>query len=245
MKAHNHFDITYMAWEEFRDLLLERKDFVERLTSDYSLLIGGSVYDHTYVYLLLRYDILLMYLGSDKKYGLEDKKPFFQAFTELSHWLFVWPPVPEMIRECYRHEFTLQLDRIAHILNTPRPTTIIYSGLRDIPTKGTWVFKRDFSRESSHVKVIKLDGFTMTSLGRFPDLNEVLDDAYDWIIQSYAPLLPQWGEWRVFMVGGKAKSTVLTTWNSELKAWTWNKVETLFTLEELTLRISFSFAILD
>jgi hypothetical protein len=186
-------------------------------------------------------DILLIYLDSNSVYDLRDNgKPFLQAFTALSHCLFVWPSLQERIRESHRHEYTLQLDRIANILKTPRPKTIRFSGgLSNIPTKGVWVFKRDFSCSGTHVKIIKLDGFAATSLGHFQDIQEIVTDDYDWIIQPYIPLLRQWGEWRVFLIGGKAKYTVLTTWWPEQNIWTWNKVETLFTLEELTLRVSF------
>jgi hypothetical protein len=44
MKSHG-FDITYMAWENFRDDLLGTEDFIERLTSKYNLLIGGLISD--------------------------------------------------------------------------------------------------------------------------------------------------------------------------------------------------------
>ena len=42
LKQHGSFDVTYMAWEDFRDLLLHDDDVIEKLTGAYSVLLGGA-----------------------------------------------------------------------------------------------------------------------------------------------------------------------------------------------------------
>jgi len=166
----------------------------------------------------------------------ENHDRFIDAYTDLSHRLLVWPPISEMEREGLKHQWVRQLDQIAKVLNTPRPITLAVTE-DSIPTEGKWVLKREFSANCEHVETVDLDNMTeaaIKSLG--PIRRAVGDDDFKWIIQSYQPLLRQWGEWRVLLIGGRTRYIILTTKSREERrdGWDWNKVEYLYTLEELT-----------
>jgi len=170
-------------------------------------------------------------------YGLDDHQKLLCVYTELSHWILIWPQPSEMHREGKKHQYIRQLDRIARIDDSPRPLTRLLSDKGQIPTGGgVWVIKREFSAFGCHVRVVDLDGLRKDSKEYQDAFQEVWSSSFDWIIQSYVPLLEQWGEWRVFMIGGKATYTVMTTKQpgGGSDDWDWNKVESLFTLEELT-----------
>lgn len=155
---------------------------------------------------------------------------------DLSHRLLVWPPVQEKQREGAKYESTRQLDRIAKTMGMPRLTSLVLT--RDtIPTSGKWVLKWEFSADSDHVEIVDLDGKTKEKIRSMAPIRQALDDSkHKWIVQSYAHLLQQWGEWRVFLIGGKARYIILTAKaEGERKdKWEWNKVDYLYSLNKLT-----------
>jgi hypothetical protein len=158
------------------------------------------------------------------------------AYTDLSHRILIWPCVAEMDREGLKHQWVRQLDQIARTLNTPRPVTEeLTEGA--IPKSGKWVVKREYSANCEHVEIVELDGSTATAIKSLKPIKGALkDDGFKWIIQSHAPLLQQWGEWRVFMIGGKVRYIILTAKSEDGRkdGWTWNRVDHVHTLNKLT-----------
>jgi hypothetical protein len=111
-------------------------------------------------------------------------------------------------------------------MQTPRPITQLLSK-ETTPTSGKWVAKRDRSAHGDHVQKVDFDQMTDDD-----PLQHVWQDInHQWIIQGYVPLLEQWGEWRVFLINGKVRYVTMTT--LENNEWTWNKADSMFTLEKL------------
>jgi hypothetical protein len=42
LKRHEHFNVTFLSWEQLRDGLISSNDFADRLASNYSVLLGGT-----------------------------------------------------------------------------------------------------------------------------------------------------------------------------------------------------------
>jgi hypothetical protein len=172
---------------------------------------------------------------SDTIYGIkgEDKIRFCNAYTDLSYCLLVWPSPSEMRLSGTKHEWIRQLDRIAKSQGNPRPITLSLREGCTVPTNGTWVLKREFSENCQHVEIVDF----LDSVTRKKNLQRVWKDTrYLWVLQTYVPLLERWGEWRVFLIGGKVRYIVQTTkvHGRERDKWDWNKVNAMFTLSRLT-----------
>jgi hypothetical protein len=152
--------------------------------------------------------------------------------------MLVWPSISEMKREGTKHEWIRQLDRIALLLGTPRPHTQELTP-DTIPTNGgKWVIKREFSANHLHVQTVDLEGLMSEAARKLEVFEQVWkDNRFSWIIQSHVPFLERWGEWRVFLIGGKAKYIAMTTKSSGTNReliWSWNKVDQIYTLNTLT-----------
>lgn len=162
-------------------------------------------------------------------YGLgDDEDNFNKAYMDLAHRMLVYPPICEMRREGVKHGWIRQLDRMAKVDETPRPLTRVLTK-ETIPTEGKWVMKRDFSAHGDHVEIVDFN-----SMSEGETLQHALEDhKYNWTIQSYVPLLEQWGEWRVFLIEGKTRYVIMTT-KEPGGNWSWNKTDSMFTLEKLT-----------
>jgi hypothetical protein len=148
----------------------------------------------------------------------------------------VWPPIQEKQREGAKYEWTRQLDRIAKTMGTPRLTSLVLTE-DTVPESGKWVLKREFSADSEHVEIVDLDGKTKREIKAMAPIQQALKDSkHKWIIQTYAHMLQQWGEWRVFLIGGKVRYIILTARaeGDRKDKWEWNKVDYLFSLSKLT-----------
>ena len=53
------------------------------------------------------------------------------------------------------------------------------------------------------------------------------------MVQSFVEPLVRLGEWRVFLIGGKVVYMVHTVKNRDRNTWSWDIVNTYYTLEEL------------
>jgi hypothetical protein len=122
----------------------------------------------------------------------------------------IWPPIEEMIA-CSKWAVIQTLDYIAKTFTkTVRPETVV------LKTPVTWVpkdavLKRERSDASRHC-IIPTDtrGTSIVQLNEYLKLNS-LDDCY-WLRQEYIPFLRQFGEWRVYFIGGQLSFTLLTQW---------------------------------
>src|SRR5215475_11535228 len=219
-----------MQWREFKEFLLGRESY-EELTDRHHVLLGGAPLSHDMRSILLLYfshSLTHRFSCSLEIYGLPDVDVFRRAYVDLSHYILVYPPPSEVLLEGAKHETIKQLDRIAQRLRTPRPITHVFQGSDTLPTDGRWVFKREHSNSCSHVRDYDL-GRGSKGLNEFLR-STVTPSPFRWLIQSHVPLLEKWGEWRVFLIGGKVIETVLTTRDKNCRDWTWNRVQDVWPL---------------
>ena len=123
----------------------------------------------------------------------------------LSKLVLLWPPVDEMLAASRKAEEVIILDKIAReVTHTVRPETkVVDKTLTHAPT-GV-VFKREVSDTSSHVLLPeKLEKMSKK------ELSKIALDPIRWLSQTYVPQLIQFGEWRVYFVGGKFYEVVIT-----------------------------------
>jgi hypothetical protein len=168
------------------------------------------------------------FLHSQPFYGLGDNYPgFFNALISFSHRILVWPNPTELERSGRKYIAIDLLDRVAKLMGTQRPTSqlILRDGTK--PPKGRYVLKREFSANAGHVHIV--DGISTKT---WKELDGQNTSRFVWIQQDYAPLLEQWGEYRIFMVGGQVWECVMTYRNKD-GLWEWRKARFGYTLERL------------
>ena len=111
-------------------------------------------------------------------------------------------------------------------MGTQRPASqlILRDGTK--PPKGCYVLKREFSANAGHVHIV--DGNPKA----WKELDGQKISRFAWIQQDYAPLLKQWGEYRIFIVGRQVWECVMTYRNKD-GLWEWRKARFGYTLERL------------
>jgi glutathione synthase/RimK-type ligase-like ATP-grasp enzyme len=135
--------------------------------------------------------------------GVEHHTKCMQALSRL---VPVWPPVDEILAASRKADIIKMFDRIAaQVTHTVRPvTTILTIPLKTVPKDV--VLKREGSDASKHVYLPQ----SLEELG-LKKLNQLLKGSrFRWISQTWIPLLQQFGEWRVFVVGGKIFEVITT-----------------------------------
>jgi len=168
------------------------------------------------------------FLHSQAFYGLGiNYSRFFNALISFSHRILVWPNPTELERSG-RKKIAIDLfDRAAMDMGTQRPASWII--LRDgtKPPKGRYVLKREFSANAGHVLIVN-----GVSTKTWKELDGQNTSRFVWIQQDYAPLLEQWGEYRIFILGRKVCECVITHRNKD-GLWEWRKAKFGYTLERL------------
>jgi hypothetical protein len=109
-----------------------------------------------------------------------------------------------MRRTGHKLELIDGLNHVAQMVTqTTRPTTHQWNG-ENISHR--LVYKREFSSGATHVHV-PLKGSTLTTQQQMSVSSKT---KYKWLEQSYIPLYEQYGEWRVFMIGGNPTLVIRT-----------------------------------
>lgn len=120
----------------------------------------------------------------------------------------VWPPIEEMIAST-KWAVIQHLDHIAeNITNTVRPKTKILQIPVALPLENV-VIKRERSDTCRHCLFPQhIKNMSAKKLNEYLNKNSI-DDCY-WLHQEFVPLLRQFGEWRVYFIGGQLSFTLLT-----------------------------------
>ena len=148
----------------------------------------------------------------------------------LSQRIPLWPPVDEMMGSSRKLNIIKVLDQIAaDVTHTIRPKTeAITLPLKTKPSEV--VLKREVSDAAERVILpYEICNMSLKALNKkLKDLGE----GYQWLQQTYVPTLLQFGEWRVYFVGGEIIHIIGTTpIKYQLEV---GMIDAIWTLEELT-----------
>ena len=180
---------------------------------------------YTYIHL---FDNLVF--DSNTQYGLTKTNvpQYLDNLRELKRGIRIWPHQDHVNTIGSKWELAQSLDIIAQKrTNTARPTTRLLVDGENIVDE--MVLKRMHSNGGEHV-VLPRD----VNKRNWEYLRSHLDvPGSQWIAQSYMEPLAKLGEWRVFLVGGVIVYTVHTLKNQDRNTWSWDIVNTFYTLEEL------------
>jgi hypothetical protein len=125
-----------------------------------------------------------------------------------------------------KHQLIIHLDIIASQNSFLRPTTKFLKFGDDIP-KST-VVKRSHSDCGEHVLMPEDDGRNWHSFSQYPKIPGSV-----WFAQSHISTLRKHGEWRVIIIGGQPVYTVHTKYNEAKSTWSWEVVDSFYSLEEI------------
>jgi hypothetical protein len=167
---------------------------------------------------------------SNTQYGLTktNVRQYLDNLRELRRGIRIWPHQDHVNTIGSKWELAQSLDIIAQKrTNTARPTTrLLVDGEKIVDAM---VLKRTHSDAGEHV-VLPWD----VNRRNWEYLRSQLDvPGSQWIAQSFMEPLARLGEWRVFLVGGVMVYTVHTLKNRDRNTWSWDIVDTFYTLEEL------------
>jgi glutathione synthase/RimK-type ligase-like ATP-grasp enzyme len=155
-------------------------------------------------------------------------RQYMDNLHRLSRAIRMWPHQDHINTIASKWEISRSLDHIAQVrTNTARPTTrLLVDGERIVDAM---VLKRTHSDGGEHV-VLPRD----VNKRNWEYLRSQLDvPCALWMAQSFVEPLVRLGEWRVFLVGGKIVYMVHTLKNRDRNTWSWDIVNTFYTLEEL------------
>jgi hypothetical protein len=166
---------------------------------------------------------------SDTAYGLTntnmDRVLYYH--DELRRLVHVWPPHGQLNTVGSKWQLVQNLDIIAaRYTNSARP----YSALLDhgcvIPND--IVLKRTHSDTGRHVILPGCNDRTWAYMDAHSEI-----PGCRWFGQTYVDTLYRLGEWRVFIIGGKAVYTVHTVYDDTRQTWRWDIVRDFHSLEHL------------
>jgi hypothetical protein len=143
----------------------------------------------------------------------------------------IWPPIEEMIA-CSKWAVILILDHIAEtVTKTVRPKTeILKTPVTSVPHNS--VLKRERSDGSRHCLIpAEVENMSIVQLNDYLESHS-LDNCH-WLHQEYVPFLRQFGEWRVYFIGGQISFTLLTEWTDDGAMVSIKRLNS-WSLEELT-----------
>jgi hypothetical protein len=144
------------------------------------------------------------------QYQLTDQEEFITELLHISGDVWFWPPLNEAQRAGQKIELAQELDWISQSsTKTCRPTTFPCNGHDFLPGH---VFKREFSGYCEHVLIPLRQGQT---INKKMQAKARAHTTYKWLAQTYAPLLREFGEWRVFMIGGEPMLAMHTIHDGE------------------------------
>ncbi|KAG9311147.1 hypothetical protein JVU11DRAFT_8210 [Chiua virens] len=191
------FDVTFMSWEEFRDIILDPPSHIEGWTNltQCDCIIGGL-------------DYTIGHSEPNSPYGL-DKRSFsmYEAHvTQLGSHTQFWPPIRLTRRVSDKWTTICHLQIIAQSsmrFNFSPHTRILKDG-DAIPPDA--VLKRSHSECSKHVILPSAPKTKRT----WTHLNAITSAGTFWMAQEYVPSLADIGEWRVFIIGGRVMAVMHT-----------------------------------
>lgn len=157
-------------------------------------------------------------------------REILSKITELAGSIWFWPPLAETLLAGEKLKLAHALDYIAKtVTQSRRPTTIQWNGESFTPGQ---VYKREFSAYGDHVFVPSGGAPTLT-LAQKTELRSFLKSDFKWLAQTYEPLLREFGEWRIFMIGGEPVLTLHTHYGGRDHGWYWEIREAGYTLAEM------------
>ncbi|KAI6097729.1 hypothetical protein EDD16DRAFT_1719021 [Pisolithus croceorrhizus] len=212
------FQVTYMSWEKFRDGILTVDKGIVTELSQHDCLLGGIDYTIDY--------------RSSATYGWKDSSEVdrFAANLEMIRKVIIWPPSRELERAGWKFPVIDNLSAIAaSLVPACAPMTRRLGASEPIPHD--MVLKRSHSDCSAHV--IMPDASNKRS---WPYLISQAPAGEIWMAQQYMPFLPKFGEWRVFIVGGKIIQ-VVHTYRVGNGDWLGCPVKAYWSLDELWAKI--------
>jgi len=157
------------------------------------------------------FNCLLTMESRNKCHGFKGRngpEKHIELLRLLSNKVPILPPVDDMLALSRKMDVIKVFDLIAEqVTCTARPTTnVVELPLKEIPKD--IVFKREGSDMAEHVylphEVARLTPNTLTRRLKKKSAG------YRWITQTYIPQLRQFGEWRVYVVGGEVFQVITT-----------------------------------
>ncbi|KAJ7362745.1 hypothetical protein DFH08DRAFT_950983 [Mycena albidolilacea] len=212
-----------IRWSQRPDVRLEILSFgtfvsIALLRDGQALRAYGNAFD--IVYGGLEYTIDTVEAGHFRSRA--EEMQFIGRMEELSHSVFVWPPPRQSLFYRQKLQLSAHLDVVAALrTHTNRPSTYILDDIKQF-TRFT-VLKREGSCESRHRYFYDRTSGPKKSKACLTHNLKILDgrkvDATDldarhgmlWLVQDFVEALKLYGEYRVFVVGGKIVSVVGTT----------------------------------
>jgi hypothetical protein len=140
-------------------------------------------------------------------YGLNSVNApiFIRNLKSLARFTYLWPPVDQASTIGSKWQLVENLDIIAALNNQIRPQSRLMKSGDYISDKT--VLKRTHSESGNHII------FPQDMLGKrtweYMDAHSEIPRCR-WFSQTYVPLLKDYGEWRVVIVGGAPAYTVHT-----------------------------------
>ncbi|KDQ06085.1 hypothetical protein BOTBODRAFT_271426 [Botryobasidium botryosum FD-172 SS1] len=195
------FSIELCPWDEFIAILLSDGKEMERLCGLIDIVYGGAD---------LTLDI------SDPVYKLQGNEDrYMNSLRWLAGHVHVWPPPNEAIAASRKFDVVRDLDIIARtVTRTHRPRTrLVRECATTLNRDPRFVFKREGSDTSRH-----REWGHHVSASRFRRM-AAEGGKYRWFCQDLVPPLRDLGEIRVYVIGGRYHSFVVTAWNDEELGW--------------------------
>jgi hypothetical protein len=145
----------------------------------------------------------------------------------LSRKVSIWSPFYQVNTIGSKVTLIQSLESIAEeITKSCRPQSRVLTPGEALPSRA--VLKRSHSDCGGHVLFPDQPGRTWDEMRSFsPHIRAV------WFAQMLVPELERFGEWRVFIIGGKPIYVVHTRYNKQTAGWLWEPVDSYYSLREL------------
>jgi hypothetical protein len=154
-------------------------------------------------------------------------KEYRQRMSKLQQYVFMWPNFEHADTIGSKIQLYDHLDLISNSLrNTTRlPWRALQPG-DNFPRDS--VLKRSHSGSREHILFPDDERRTWEYMS-----NTEGPPNCQWIAQRYSHILSTYGQWRVFMIGGNIFIVIYTIYDDEKNIWTFQKVNSWYSLEEL------------
>jgi hypothetical protein len=175
---------------------------------------------------MLRY----AYKHSDRegyKINVDNVHLYRKNMNDLKKCIFIWPDFNHVDTIGSKGTLYEHLNIIARAVT--RTTTLQFEVLKEgDKIKSNVMLKRSHSDAGEHV----LGPLSGKQDWKYLSTNMKVPGCY-WIAQKYCKTLIEYGEWRVFILGGRIFYVVHTLHNTTKGTWNGQKVTTWYTLDEL------------